>query len=260
MRSSLAEILHRWDIAEPDQLLEPGSAAQFLRPVPLREAQAWCEVRGRFTEESRIWIPTDPPPTRPGQHTRLIGGKEPQDCELVMLKPGARTVIRSAATRCRIFVGRYGYGFSALVNLLREATLLIGDGATSNGVRIIVDEAVLRIGRDCMISEQVILQSNDQHGMVDVATGALLNEGPARLTIDEHVWLGRRSMVLPNIRIGAGSIVGAGSVVTKDVEANTVVAGIPARVVRSGTTWSRDPRMVDAAAQDYLARLHAVGE
>ena len=53
-----------------------------------------------------------------------------------------------------------------------------------------------------------------------------------RIVIEDKVWIGINSTILPGVRIGYGAVVGAGSVVTKDVEPMTVVAGNPARVIR----------------------------
>lgn len=52
-----------------------------------------------------------------------------------------------------------------------------------------------------------------------------------------HIWLGGNATVLPGVTIGDNSIVGAGSVVTKDVPANVIVVGNPARVLRQITDW-----------------------
>lgn len=54
----------------------------------------------------------------------------------------------------------------------------------------------------------------------------------APITLERHAWVAARAIVLPGITIGEGAVVGAGSVVTRDVAAGTVVAGNPARVVR----------------------------
>ena len=53
-----------------------------------------------------------------------------------------------------------------------------------------------------------------------------------RITIEDKVWIGINTTILPGVRIGYGAIIGAGSVVTKDVEPMTVVAGNPARLIR----------------------------
>jgi maltose O-acetyltransferase len=56
------------------------------------------------------------------------------------------------------------------------------------------------------------------------------------IEIGDGAWLASRVMVLPKVRIGAGAVVAAGSVVTRDVPPNTLVAGVPARVLRNLST------------------------
>jgi acetyltransferase-like isoleucine patch superfamily enzyme len=55
---------------------------------------------------------------------------------------------------------------------------------------------------------------------------------PKPVVIRDKVWLGARVTICPGVTIGEGAIVGAGAVVTKDVSPRTVVAGVPAKVIR----------------------------
>lgn len=55
---------------------------------------------------------------------------------------------------------------------------------------------------------------------------------PQKLLIDNDVWIGIRSIILPGVRIGEGTIVGAGAVVTKDVPPWSIVGGVPAKVIK----------------------------
>lgn len=90
--------------------------------------------------------------------------------------------------------------------------------------------APIRIGDRVRIGHNVSLMTVDhQVGSGEMRSG-VTKYGP--IEIGDGAWLASHVMVLPGVRIGAGAIVAAGSVVTRDVPDNTLVAGVPARVAR----------------------------
>jgi acetyltransferase-like isoleucine patch superfamily enzyme len=114
----------------------------------------------------------------------------------------------------------------------------------------------VRIGEQCVIADRAMFIDFD-HGVVEV-------ERPIRLQgiykrdveVGSNVWIGYGACVLRGVRVGDNAIVGTNSVVTKDVPANAVVAGIPARVIRMREVpgelrWS-EPVEPDPAAETTL--------
>jgi acetyltransferase-like isoleucine patch superfamily enzyme len=90
----------------------------------------------------------------------------------------------------------------------------------------------VRIGEQCVIADRVMFIDFD-HGVVEVER-PIREQGiyKREVEVGSNVWIGYGACILRGVRVGDNSIVGTNSVVTKDVPANAVVAGIPARVIR----------------------------
>ena len=124
------------------------------------------------------------------------------------------------------------------------ARVRVGDFTLMNGSRLICDAAI-EIGDYCLISWNTVLMDTYRvpaepalrrpflEAAAQRAPRCVRADVPARpIRIGNNVWIGFDSCVLPGLSIGDGAIVGARSVVVKDVPAYTVVAGNPARVIR----------------------------
>jgi len=87
------------------------------------------------------------------------------------------------------------------------------------------------IEEDAVIGHHaIIITADHQIGSMTRRCGYVQS---APVTIRKGAWIGARSTIMPGVTVGAGAVVAAGSLVRSDVDANTLVAGIPARVVRS---------------------------
>ena len=114
----------------------------------------------------------------------------------------------------------------------KGAVLSLGSGYINHDVRISCFSSIT-IGDDVAISEDVTIRDSDNHEVV-----GRQSPSTAPIVIGDHVWIGLRSTILKGVTIGSGSIVAAGSVVTKDVAPNTLVAGVPATPRRSDVHWT----------------------
>lgn len=91
------------------------------------------------------------------------------------------------------------------------------------------DQGGILIGNGVLIGHNVVLATLNHSENPDKRKDMI----PAQIIIKDDVWIGANSTILSGVTIGKGAIVAAGAVVTKDVEENTVVAGIPARVIKT---------------------------
>ncbi|WP_030175837.1 sugar O-acetyltransferase [Streptomyces sp. NRRL S-813] len=94
-----------------------------------------------------------------------------------------------------------------------------------------LDVAAITIGEDCQIGPNVQLLT-PTHPLEPQPRRDKL-EAARPITIGDNVWIGGGAIVLPGVTIGDNSVIGAGAVVTKDIPANVVAVGNPARPVRT---------------------------
>jgi len=229
-----------------------------LREIPFSEAGAFCEIRGSFDDTCRLLVPS-------GYFERngklvIVNPFEKLVCTnvtIVALKIDRATAINIFDGFSTTILGRTGYAFTAHFYIWPHSTALIGDQVTANGVRVILGDSDLIVGRDTMISDEVLLQTIDQHGIVDLNRMEIINLGRRRTTIGQHVWVGRRSTIMRDVTVGNGSVIAAGAMVTSSVAPMTVVGGIPARELRHGTSWSRNPVKISDEEAAFFRHNHA---
>jgi acetyltransferase-like isoleucine patch superfamily enzyme len=100
------------------------------------------------------------------------------------------------------------------------------------------DDSTVSVGSECLFSEGVELRTCDSHEIHD-ANGRRVNP-PGDVAIGDRVWMGNGAIVLKGVSLANDCIVGARSVVVhSSSEAGVVLAGAPARIVRTGVTWRR---------------------
>lgn len=102
----------------------------------------------------------------------------------------------------------------------------------------IIDVAKVIIGDNCMLAPNVAIYTAG-HPVHPVSRNSLYEYGIS-VTIGDNVWIGGNTVILPGVHIGSNTVIGAGSVVTKDIPDWVVAAGNPCRVIRQITEADRE--------------------
>lgn len=110
-----------------------------------------------------------------------------------------------------------------------QGRIEIGDGVFINHGASLSAHKLIRIGNGCQIGAYACMMDNDYH---QVENRERLGDSRP-IVLGENVWLGVRVVILKGVNVGNNAVIGAGSVVTDDVPANTVVGGVPAKTIRS---------------------------
>lgn len=113
---------------------------------------------------------------------------------------------------------------------VRLGRLTIGERAHIGIGTIITCRESITIGDDALIAEYVTIRDQDhRYGGPEVTAKNGFDTAP--IAIGDNVWIGAKATITKGVTIGDNAVVGAGAVVTKDVPANSIVGGIPAKVI-----------------------------
>ena len=110
--------------------------------------------------------------------------------------------------------------------------LFLGDNVVVGKDCILNASGEIVIQKDCLLGPGVVIWTqNHKFARLDMPIN---QQGYVyrRVVIEEDVWIAARAIVLPGVKVGKGAVIAAGSVVTNDVEAFSVVAGVPAKLIK----------------------------
>lgn len=139
----------------------------------------------------------------------------------------------------KVFFGKNMIIGNLSISMGNNSVCIIGNNTDIGGAVFDVSNAKLEIGESCLLSAEVIIRTHDSHHIFDLKTHKRVNY-EEDVVIGKHVWVGYRAQLLSGFSIGNGSVVGAGAVTSGKFGDHVVIAGSPARVVRSGICWRKD--------------------
>lgn len=106
-----------------------------------------------------------------------------------------------------------------------NAQIIIGDNCGFSGVSIVSDNKVI-IGNNVLVGANSLIGDRDDHSNIYPSL-------PQSVIIGDNTWIGMNVIILKGVKIGRNCIVGAGSIVTKDIPDNTIAAGNPCKVIKN---------------------------
>lgn len=184
------------------------------------------------------------------KNTKILGQGLLNKCSLQILGINNFTVINGRLSNCRIQID--GNNCKVVVHekakinntiiIVRgdRCTVEIGRESTIGSACIVcmgIDNSIT-IGNACMLSENIDIWNTDSHPIVD-NNGNIINPSKP-IVIGNHVWIGKKVSVLKGVTIGDNSIIGMGSVVTKDIKDGTLNVGSPSHQIKENVNWVRE--------------------
>lgn len=130
--------------------------------------------------------------------------------------------------------GRFQVFFGASLEVFPHASLSVGRGYINTGAAIAC-ACSITLGNEVFIGRNVYITDSDHHKIL-AKDGTVANL-PQPVHIGNHVLIGFGAIILKGVTIGDGAVIAAGAVVTSDVPAGCLAAGVPAKVIREGVVW-----------------------
>ena len=130
-----------------------------------------------------------------------------------------------------IINGTVSFFTNTNIHVGKNAVLSVGAGTYINeGTKISIKTKCI-IGKKCAISNDVTILDSDFHKIIGN------DKEENGVTIGDHVWIGADATILKNVKIGNDCIIGAGSLVLRDIPDGCLVVGNPARIVKENVCW-----------------------
>ncbi len=170
---------------------------------------------------------------------------------VIKVRPTARVTGRGKL-RVGLTWPAFGHDKTLLAVWDRGSLTVTSELFIYSGCRIVVDEGArlevgnahinrnstiacfnhITIGNNVFIGENVTIRDSDNHHILNAP-----REMTEPIIIGDHVWIGINAIILKGATIGSGSIIAAGSVVTKSIPEHVLAGGVPAKVIREGVEW-----------------------
>ena len=129
--------------------------------------------------------------------------------------------------------GNFSISTGCQVTVSKGAKLNLKSGFINRDSKIYCFNKI-SIGNNVAISEDVLIRDSDSH---KILIDNKENIYTAPIIIGDNVWIGAKATILKGVKIGDGAVVAAGSVVTRDVPSNCIVAGVPAKIIKENISW-----------------------
>jgi len=155
-----------------------------------------------------------------GKHVRLDG-------DIPYIKGNGKIVIGD-----NVSIGNHNAWFIGL-KVYDNSELIIGNNTSINYKTVISVAQKVEIGNNCAIAEEVKIFDNNSHPInPEKRKEIMTKEDVSPIVINDNVWIGMNSFIMKGVTIGEGSVIAAGSVVTKDVPPFCIYGGNPARLIK----------------------------
>ena len=139
----------------------------------------------------------------------------------LLLEENAQLTVNGSFT---MFAGSF-------IRVIKGGHLILNGGFINENAQIICGD-IIDIGEGCTIGRDVVIRSYDGHTIEQ--EGYRISEP---IKIERNVWIGQGATILKGVTIGEGAVIAAGALVTKDVPAFSIAAGVPAKIIKEKVSW-----------------------
>ena len=146
------------------------------------------------------------------------------------IRNGRTSILRMDENSQLITKGNFSFMYGADIILFNNAKLILGNNSFINSDCKIRCHKEISIGDECAIAHDFTVMDSDAHEINGIRCNKPVHIG-------NHVWIGTRVTILSGVTVGDDAVIAAGSLVNKDVPSNTLVGGIPARILKEKVKW-----------------------